>query len=326
MSAWLKNSVDPITGTNRRNEQYWDDVARTYNETTPSHRQRNMKQVKDRWHKINKWTDLFHCAWVKARRLNTSGWNDQMWIDEAHKFYVEDNKNLKLGHFVLMNVWYAVRNEPKWITYNDGLKNARKRKASDQGAEEEEEEVDPFDVSGKTRPIGQKAAKRAAFEPKVHSMSSSTEDADVTILKEAQANRLKVLEVQQKLSAERLESSKIAHLAAKEHKEAKLAEKEAKTLEVKAKMMETYNCLLVKDTGLMTDEEKVDHVGTLKYLKKALFPDTGHCFLLMSVDTCARVSCCFYLLLMTVNRFSKGVTLFFPCAHDSDALLLQGYL
>jgi len=206
MSAWLKNSVDPITGTNRRNEQYWDDVARTYNETTPSHRQRNMKQVKDRWHKINKWTDLFHCAWVKARRLNTSGWNDQMWIDEAHKFYVEDNKNLKLGHFVLMNVWYAVRNEPKWITYNDGLKNARKRKASDQGAEEEEEEVDPFDVSGKTRPIGQKAAKRAAFEPKVHSMSSSTEDADVTILKEAQANRFKVLEVQQKLSLERLES------------------------------------------------------------------------------------------------------------------------
>jgi len=104
-------------------------------------------------------------------------------------------------------------------------------------------------------------------------MSSSIEDADVRVLKEAQANRLKVPEVQQKLSVERLESSKVAHLVAKEHKEAKLAEKEAKTLEVKAKMMETYNCLLVKDNVLMTDEEKVDHVGTLKYLKKTLFPD-----------------------------------------------------
>jgi len=31
--------------------------------------------------------------------------------------------------------------------------------------------------------------------------------------------------------------------------------------------------LFLKDTGLMTDEEKVDHVGTLKYLKKTLFPD-----------------------------------------------------
>ena len=63
------------------------------------------------------------------------------------------------------------------------------------------------------------------------------------------------------------------HQAANEHKDGKLAEKEAKTLEVKAKMMETYNCLLLKHTGLMTYEEKVDHVGTLKYLKKTLFPD-----------------------------------------------------
>ena len=31
--------------------------------------------------------------------------------------------------------------------------------------------------------------------------------------------------------------------------------------------------LFLKDTWLMTDEEKVDHVGTLKYLKKTLFPD-----------------------------------------------------
>ena len=70
-----------------------------------------------------------------------------------------------------------------------------------------------------------------------------------------------------------MESSKIVHQAAKEHKEAKLAEKEAKTLKVKAKMMETYNCLLAKDVGLMNAEEKDDHVATLKYLKKSIFPD-----------------------------------------------------
>ncbi|KAG2562102.1 hypothetical protein PVAP13_8KG275900 [Panicum virgatum] len=196
MNAWLKKSVDSVSGNHKRNEQYWGDVARTYNDTTPSHRRRNMKQVKDRWHKVNRWTNLFHCVWLKARRLNTSGWNDQMWIDEAHKWYVSDNEELKLGHFVLMNVWYAVRNEPKWVTYNDNLQNAHKRKGSDHGAEEDREEADPFDVTVKPRPMGTKAAKKAAHEAKVHSMSSSTEDADVTILKEAQANRLKVLEVQ----------------------------------------------------------------------------------------------------------------------------------
>ena len=108
MSAWLKNSVDSIAGNDRRNEQYWSDVANTYNLTTPSNRKRNEKQMKDRWHKVNKWTDLFHCVWLKARRLNTSGWNDQVWIDEAHKLYLSDNENLNLGHSVHMDVWYLV--------------------------------------------------------------------------------------------------------------------------------------------------------------------------------------------------------------------------
>ncbi|RLM74683.1 uncharacterized protein C2845_PM15G18960 [Panicum miliaceum] len=133
MSSWLHNSTDPSIGADRKNEQYWGDVVETYNNTTPSHRRRNAKQAKDRWHKINKWTDLFHSAWLKARRIYTSGHNDQMWIDKAHHFYVEDNKLLKLGHFVLMDVWYVVRNEPKWITYNNGLKEARKSKTSDNG-------------------------------------------------------------------------------------------------------------------------------------------------------------------------------------------------
>jgi hypothetical protein len=59
-----------------------------------------------------------------------------MWIEKAHVFYIEDNKKLKLTHFVLMDVWKIVRNEEKWITYNIGLKQARKRKNSDKENEE----------------------------------------------------------------------------------------------------------------------------------------------------------------------------------------------
>ena len=69
-----------------------------------------------------------------------------------------------------------------------------------------------------------------------------------------------------KISAERL-------LAAKDHKEAKLAEKESRTLEYKSKMMDTYNSLRAADVGLMTDEEKKDHVDTLKYLRNILFTE-----------------------------------------------------
>ena len=104
MSAWLKNSTDSSVGADRNNEHYWGDVVKSYNMTIPSHRKRNSKQAKDRWHKINRWTDLYECAYLKARRLFTSGYSDQMWIDAADKFYLVDNKKVKLGPFVLKNV------------------------------------------------------------------------------------------------------------------------------------------------------------------------------------------------------------------------------
>ncbi|CAN6363767.1 unnamed protein product [Urochloa humidicola] len=83
---------------------------------------------------------------------------------------------------------------------------------------------------------------------------------------EQNASRLKVLEVQQKLSSEKLESAKIAHLAAKE-------QKEARKYELESRMFETYNHLLTMDLSLMSDEEKLDHANTMKCLKKKLFAD-----------------------------------------------------
>ena len=62
MSSWLFNSTDSTIGTidaDRKNDQYWTDVEATYNETTPSYRRRNAKQIKDRFHKVNKWSDIF---------------------------------------------------------------------------------------------------------------------------------------------------------------------------------------------------------------------------------------------------------------------------
>ncbi|RLN07605.1 uncharacterized protein C2845_PM11G04290 [Panicum miliaceum] len=276
MSSWLLNSTDPTVGADRKNEQYWDAVIETYNETTPSERRRNVKQAKDRWHKINRWTDLFHSAWLKARRIYTSGHSDQMWIDKAQSFYEEDNKLLKLGRFVLMDVWYAVRNEAKWITYNNGPKEARKRKSSGkESTGDDTEPVDLEDMDEQKRPMGQKQAKKLAREKAAKEKEKAAKDSENEndelhmygkIQSEGHADRLKVLEVQQKLSAEKLESAKIAHLAAKE-------QKEAKKLEVQARMFDTYNRLLAQDITLMSDEEKTDHVATMKCLKKKLFAE-----------------------------------------------------
>ncbi|XP_022681626.1 glutathione S-transferase T3-like [Setaria italica] len=260
MSSWVENSTDSTQGADRGGNQYWGEVVDSYNKSIPLNRKRNAKQCKDRWHKINKWTDLFECAYLKAQRVFASGYSEDMWYDAAQTFYVEDNKKLKLGPFTLKKVWKACRGEPKWKTYNEELKKARKRKAHqlDQGEDTNDESSDEMPK----RPIGQKAAKKASLAAKGKSKElgedgiskESAIDVDgldklSKIQENVAANRMKALEIQQKLSAEKLESSRMAHITAQENREAKKLEKEAK-------MMEAYTTLISRDTSAMSDEEK----------------------------------------------------------------------
>jgi hypothetical protein len=206
--------MDSSQGADRKNEHYWDDVIRTYNETTPDNRKRNLKQAKDKWHKINRWTDLFNDAWIKAQRILTSGYNEKMWLEKAHVFYIEDNKKLKLTTFVLMDVWKLVRHDAKWIGYNKGLKQACKRKSSDKDDEEEDMDnnADLEDVEEIPRPIGQKAAKKASFEKKATNANKKAIDPiDLEemntfgkIQADEHANWLKVMEVQENYHLKRL--------------------------------------------------------------------------------------------------------------------------
>ncbi|CAD6240249.1 unnamed protein product [Miscanthus lutarioriparius] len=241
MRAWIEHSTDSTCGADKGGNQYWGEVIESYNKTTPPLRKRNLKQCKDRWHKINRWTDLFECAYVKARRVFTSGYSDQMWIDAAHKFYVEDNKDAKLGPFVGIEVWKICREVSKWKTYNEELRNAHKRK-SFHLEEERDQENDESLEEMPNRPMD----KLGKFQ------------------EETNANRMKILELQQKLSSEKLETTKLAHLTTQETKKGKMVEKESK-------MMEAYNSLILQDTSSMSDVEKAERVAAMKCLRKALF-------------------------------------------------------
>ncbi|CAM0147035.1 unnamed protein product [Urochloa decumbens] len=280
MSSWIEHSTDATCGADKGGNQYWGEVVESYNKTTPPLQRRNQKQCKDRWHKLNRWTDLFECAYVKARRVFTSGHSDQMWIDAAHKFYVEDNKDASLGQFLHMEVWKICREVSKWKTYNEQLRNARKRKSFhlDGGSQENEEAGDEMPQ----RPMGQKAAKRAALAAKGKSIaldideSGNSKESAIDLDKigrysklqeETNEKRMKILEVQQKLSSEKLEASKIAHLTAQENKEGKKLEKETK-------MLEALNNLISQDTSVMSDVEKLERVSVMKCLRNALFPST----------------------------------------------------
>nr|TKV91615.1 hypothetical protein SEVIR_9G108332v2 [Setaria viridis] len=168
-----------------------------------------------------------------------------MWIDKAHHFYMVDNE---LGPFILMDMWYAVKNEAKWVAYNDGLKVARKRKGSDKEvARKDSDVVDVEENVQCPRPIGQKQAKKTAKKNKKSKLCDSYIEELRTLGRiqyEDHANQVKVLEVQQKLSSDKLEAAKLAHLRAKEQKEAGKVQKEAKRYEAEVRMFETYNCFL----------------------------------------------------------------------------------
>ncbi|XP_015690403.2 glutathione S-transferase T3-like [Oryza brachyantha] len=274
VSAWLNNSMDPINGNDKKAEKYWGDVAKEYNKTTEQKRWRNSKQAKERWHKINAWLDLFQGCWLKAKRTYTSGYSDQMWIDIAQKFYAEENP--KLGHFVLTEVWKICRDQPKWIAYNDALKRFRKRKASD-NREPREEASANTDFEEPPRPIGQKAAKKAAQESKGKSKVTTDID-DIEKLEQVQADiqtrRIKMMEMQDKLSARQVKSSKLSQVAARENRLAAKDNKEAKMHEKECKMFDTYSRLLTQDTTSMTAEIIAEHAAAIRCLRKILFPDS----------------------------------------------------
>ncbi|KAF8768598.1 hypothetical protein HU200_007146 [Digitaria exilis] len=160
----------------------------------------------------------------------------------------------------------------KWITYNNGLKAARKKVATKGlGNDKEGEAGDHIDVDDneQPRPMGQRQAKKLKYDKGKEVDHIDLEELDKfgKIQDEQNANRLKVLELQHKLSTEKMEQIKLAHLAAKE-------EKEARKYELESKMFETYNHLLSMDLSLMYDDEKLDHANTMKCLKKKLFPES----------------------------------------------------
>ncbi|KAF0897299.1 hypothetical protein E2562_035583 [Oryza meyeriana var. granulata] len=138
------------------------------------------------------------------------------------------------------------------------------------------------------RPLGQKAAKKAALAVKGKAKGSSSKDDENSkesaidvdkldrfgkIQESANANHMKILELQQKLSSEKLETTKLAHLTAQETKEGKRIEVEGKKLEKESKMMEAYNNLISQDSSSMSAEEKAERIAVMKSLRKMLFPE-----------------------------------------------------
>jgi acyl-homoserine lactone acylase PvdQ len=79
----------------------------------------------------------------------------------------------------------------------------------------------------------------------------------LTKLQGTNESREKMLETQKHVSREKLESSRLNHLAAKEN--------------AKSAMLETYRALSMKDTSAMPDDVRAEHLAFMKCVRESLF-------------------------------------------------------
>jgi hypothetical protein len=115
-----------------------------------------------------------------------------------------------------MNVWSMVRNEAKWIPYNQ---SQIKRKEMDKDNTKEGGGLEDIELP---RPMGQKKAKNVACEGKGKSKESviNVDELDrfEKIKKDVHANRLKLLEMQDMINNDKMETIKIALERAKKER------------------------------------------------------------------------------------------------------------
>lgn len=129
MSAWLKNSNDPISGNFKKNDRYWEDVVADYNSNTPQDRRRQATQAINRWHRVNKMINNFHAIHGEISAVYASGQSDQQLMKKVHKAY----ENRHGGPFLLESTWEVIRHYPKWTNYNAELNGSKKRDVADLG-------------------------------------------------------------------------------------------------------------------------------------------------------------------------------------------------
>nr|XP_034577301.1 glutathione S-transferase T3-like [Setaria viridis]TKV93537.1 hypothetical protein SEVIR_9G232200v2 [Setaria viridis] len=107
-SAWLRNSKDPVDGIDRKEDQYWADGTKEYNQTTKNCRQRNRNQLKIRWDRVKKPVSEYHGCWIQTNRVYRSGFSDDQLMDLADKMYASTYND---KDFMLKHIWKVVRDE-----------------------------------------------------------------------------------------------------------------------------------------------------------------------------------------------------------------------
>ncbi|XP_066373576.1 glutathione S-transferase T3-like [Miscanthus floridulus] len=252
--AWLRNSKDPVDGTDRKADQYWTDVTEEYNKSTEVYRRRNRNQLKIRWDRVKKPVMDFHGCWNRTTKVYRSGVSDDQLMEIAEKMYAGEHNDKE---FTLKHFWKVVRNERKWSAYVKKEQEKEKNKS----AADSPSQVVNLEDNPKIRPIGHKKAKAELYgkkkTPKAFSAITDKLDKFIEVSTLARKDREKMAETQQIMAKSKVEAARLTDKAAEK--------------QLKCKMLDTYRELLLAPTTNMNAHALAEREKALESMRLVLF-------------------------------------------------------
>ena len=155
ISAWLNTSKDAVVGNQQKSGTFWKRVAEYYASSPhakASGEPREWLNLKQRWQKINDYTNKFCGAYAAAERHISSGQSETDVLKAAYDIYFANHQR----KFNLEHAWCLLRFEQKWLSLNTPKPTGSgKRKAGEDCPQTSSATIGEQEV----RPEGSKAAK-----------------------------------------------------------------------------------------------------------------------------------------------------------------------
>ena len=173
IQAWLGVSQEATIGTNQSGDTFWLKISKEFNnlraEDPDCSTERLGKACKNRWGAVKHNVSKFQGHYEALKRNVKSGWNDQMYIDEAVKSWSELPES-KEKPFNLLYAWNLLKDSPKWNLSDEvPILEQSSRSTNLENTDETPEKIHL------KRPQGNKAAKKE--QRKRHQVGAIDENA-----------------------------------------------------------------------------------------------------------------------------------------------------
>ncbi|CAM0901977.1 unnamed protein product [Alopecurus aequalis] len=257
VGAWLKHSIDPIHGNNKKSDHYWKQVAEEFNKHSCKAERRTAVQCKNHWNRTSTRVSKFNAAVISMRRIYVSGQSEKQLIDkvqEEYKRVMDTDKPFAFDYW-----WIAVKDHAKWkSTYGFGEMNKR-NKINSSGAYTSSNQ-DSSDEAEHGRPPSRTTAKTAEKEERKNKEKKTPQSSARSKLNETVV-QFNDLALRKSESLEKMAADAQVHAAA-------ISEK------VKFDKMKQYLDLTAFDTTRYTPAQVARHEKALDHLSLELFgPD-----------------------------------------------------